>query len=55
MSEATAAWAACKSGQGCGESGMAGEVGVINGGLGVRGLLGGNPQEVSMMSFCNIL
>ena len=58
VSDATAC-AACAAadnkGHGCGESGMAGEVGGINGGLGVNGLFGGNPQVVSIISFCKIL
>ena len=59
VSDATAcaacAAAAERSGHGWGESGMAGDVGVIKGGLGVRGLLGGKLHAVSLINVCNIL
>ena len=58
VSDATA-WAACaaaeRRGHGWGESGIAGEVGVIKGGLGVSGLLGGNPHVVSLINICKML
>ena len=58
VSDATAC-AACaaadKSGHGWGDSGMAGDVGVINGGRGVKGLFGGKPHVVSIINFCNML
>lgn len=55
--EATAAWAAADRarGQGCGDNGTAGLVGVMRGGRGVSGLLGGNPGAVSRISICKML